>query len=129
MITKFEAEKLVEELVAESDPPYLQVFVADATGSHYLVLQRSQPFGVPEDCGVYVEVDDQSMSGYECIESCELTPDHLLVRTTKPLGLSKAVEVIEAAFTGRHRPSPQLVARLRAIFTGREDRLRVVGCE
>jgi hypothetical protein len=127
MTVSFEAHTLVEELVADNDPPYLHVGMADATGSHYLMLHRSQPFDDLEDWGVYVEVDDQLLSGYDCISSCELSPDRMVVRMAEPLSPSKPIDAVEVKFSAAHRPSPELIARLRAIFTGREERLRIVG--
>src|SRR5688500_16789065 len=112
MTISFDAQTVIEELVSDNDPPYLQVAMADATGAHYRRLNRSQPFDDPEDWGVYVEVDDQLQSGYDCVASCELTPERLVVRTTKPLGQSKPVDVIEVAFANGGRPSPEMIARL-----------------
>ena len=90
------------------------------------MLQRSQPFGDAEDWGVYVEVDDQLLSGYDCVADCELTTERMVVRLTEPLGRSKPVEEVEVRFTDGYRPSPEFVSRLRAIFAGREGRLRIV---
>jgi hypothetical protein len=125
MTISFVARTVVEELVADSDPPYLQVAMADAAGSHYLMLHRGQPFDDPEDWGMYIEVDEQLLSGYDCVASCELTPERMVVRTTKPLSPSKPVDLIEVWFAEGLGPLPELVARLRAIFTGRDDRLQV----
>lgn len=127
MTITFEAQTLIEELVADNDPPYLHVGMTDAAGLHYLMLHRSQPFDDPEDGGMYLEVDDQLLSGYDCVASCELTPEKMVVRTTKPLSERKPVDAIEVSFADGRRPSREFIARLRAIFTGREDLLCVRG--
>jgi hypothetical protein len=126
MNVSFNAETLIEELVADNDPPYLHVGMADADSRRYLMLHRSQPFDDPEDWGVYVEVNDQGYSGYDCISSCEVSPVRMYVRMSKPLGRGNPVESVEVKFRPELRPSRALIARLRAIFTGREDLLRVL---
>jgi hypothetical protein len=127
MTVSFDAETLIEELVADNDPPYLHVGMADADNSHYVMLHRSQPFGDPEDWGVYVEVNDQDYSGFDRIASCELSRDRMLVRMSEPLGSNLPVESVEVKFKPGRRPSSEFVARLRAIFTGREELLHVDG--
>ena len=126
MDVSFDAETLIEELVADNDPPYLHVGMATADSRQYLMLHRSQPFDDPEDWGVYVQVNDQGYSGYDCISLCELSAERMLVRMSKPLGRGKPVESVEVKFKPERRPSRELVARLRAIFTGREELLRVL---
>jgi hypothetical protein len=126
MNVSFEAETLIEELVADNDPPYLHVGMADADSRQYLMLHRSQPFDDPEDWGVYVEVNDQGYSGYDCVSSCELSPERMVVRMSEPLGRGNPVESVEVKFKPDRRPSPALIARLRAIFTGHEQLLRVL---
>src|SRR5688572_23421989 len=86
MNVSFDAETLIEELVEDNDPPYLHVGMADADSRQYVMLHRSQPFDDPEDWGVYIEVNDQGYSGYERIQSCELSPERMLVRMSEPLG-------------------------------------------
>ena len=122
----FDAETLSEELVADNDPQYLHVGMADADGCQYIMLHRSQPFDDPEDWGVYVEVNDQGYSGYDCISSCELSPDRMVVRMSKPLGRGDPIELVDVKFKPDRRPSPELIARLRSIFTGRIELLRVL---
>jgi hypothetical protein len=121
----FNAETFSEELVADNVPQYLHVGMADADGGQYLMVHRSQPFNDPEDWGVYVEVNDQGYSGYDCISSCELYPDRMVVRMSKPLGRGDPIEFVEVKFKPDRRPSPELIARLRSIFTGRNDLLCV----
>ena len=125
MTVTFDAETLVEELVADNDPPYLHVGMADEDGRQYLMLHRSQPFGDAEDWGVYVEVNDQRYSGYDCISSGQLSAGRMLVRMSKPLGGGNPIESVEVKFDPSRQPSREWIARLRAIFTGREHLLRV----
>lgn len=126
MNISFEAETVVEELVADNNPPYLHVGMANADGSHYLMLHRSQPFDDPEDWGVYVEVNDQRYSGYDCISSCELSQNRLLVRMVEPLGDNNSIESVEVQFKPNGRLSSDFIKRLRAIFTGREELLHIL---
>jgi hypothetical protein len=126
MLVTFEVAILIEEFVADNDPPYLHVGVADAAGENYIMLHRSQPFNDDRDWGIYIEVNDQRFGGYDCIASCELTARQMVVRLRKPLGSRDSVDAIEARFSPGNRPSSAFIARLRAIFTGYESHLSIV---
>jgi hypothetical protein len=129
MLVTFEVAILIEEFVADNDPPYLHVGVADAAGAHYIMLHRSQPFNDDRDWGIYIEVNDQRFGGYDCIASCELTAKKMVVRLCQPLGNRDPVDAIEARFSPGNRPSPAFIARLRAVFAGYESQLSIVDAD
>jgi len=128
MKVKLNVDTFFEALITDGDPPCLRVALADSESAQYLVLQRSQPFVDPADAGVYVEVNDPHYSGYDRISSCEVTANAMLVRMSMPLGGRRnPIRSVEAVFKPAQQPKPEFIARLRAIFTGRETLLRVSG--
>ena len=134
MIVRFDAA-LFESGLDEGGDPYFYVFVADATNSHYLDLQRARPLDAAdpatdeddapfdeEDEGIYIEVDGQGFSDYECISLFELSPTGLRVQLARPLG--GQVTGVEIAFPAA-KPPPQFLDHLRSIFFERESLLRI----
>ena len=95
MRIRIDATTLVEELVADNDPQYLHVGAADLSGMKYLTLQRSLPVGDNEDWGVYIEVNDQAHSGYDCISTCVVSGEGMTVNLAKPLDAGGQIEGID----------------------------------
>lgn len=120
---RFAAAEIAFGLVDDADPPYLHV--AFAGGGHYLQFQRQQPLADDEDWGLYVEVDDPARSGYECVGTCDLSADEMVVVMVEPLGpTDDEVTRVEVTFDAGAAVPPGLVDCLRAVFAGRERRLR-----
>ena len=146
MIVRFTADRLESGLDEESDP-YFYVFLADADLSHYLTLQRAQPLADTEpgsddgeededdddnppheedDDGIYLEVNDQLFSGYDCVSRVEISPNVLRVELSRPLDRSCPITAVEIIFPAGRRPPPAFLDHLRAIFFEREAMLRIV---
>ena len=136
MIVRFDAD-LFESGLDDGGDRHFYVFVADATRSHYLTLQRGHPHGAAdpitdendapsyeEDEGIYLEVDDQLFSGYECISLLELSPTGIRIELTRPLDTRRPITGVEIAFTTA-KPPPQFLDHLRSIFFERESLLRI----
>jgi hypothetical protein len=104
LIERFEASSFESGLAADNDLPYWYVFLADASQTHYLTLQRRQPFDDEEDWGVYVEVNDQGFSGYERISLCEVSGKAIRIMLTGPLGSHGQVQGIQVDFAPGRRP-------------------------
>ena len=124
MPIEFAASDVSFGLVDDVDPPYLRVQFTDATGASYLQFQRQQPQADDEDWGLYVEVNDPAFSGYECVARCDVSADEIAVRLIDPLGPGDEVDGVVVTLDGVAVP-PALVDCMRAVFAGREDRLRV----
>lgn len=124
MVISFEAKMLDSGLDEENDP-FFYIFVADAAHAHYLTFQRSPPDS-EEDDGIYAEVDDQAFGGYDRVLKCGVLPDGITVDFVPALGSRGQVKGVAIRFAPGIQPSPEFLGHLRTIFTGKEDRLRII---
>jgi hypothetical protein len=89
-----------------------------AGGEHYLMFQREVE-EAGEDWGVYLEYDDQSNGGYECVAACRIDADLLSVDLAKQLG-RRLVSVTGFDVTLRLSPEQAETVRagIRRLFRG-----------
>ena len=138
MVIRFDAAFFEWGLDDENDPAYHFVYAADASRSHYLLLQRGYPLGAcdpitdeedadvyEEDEGVYVEVDDQGFSGYEHVSSCDASPRGLRLEFARPLGSRGGVTGVDVVFPAPGQPPAGFFECLRSVFFEREAQLRM----
>ena len=90
----------------------------------YVTLQRTVADG-EDDWGIHFEFNDQINGKYECIKSCSLTRDHLLVELTEPIDTKKEVHSVDVNLEISEDDHEALTAMLRRIFRGKLDLLRV----
>ena len=90
----------------------------------YVTLQRTVADG-EDDWGIHFEFNDQINGKYECIKSCSLTRDHLLVELTEPIDTKKEVHSVDVSLEISEDDHEALTAMLLRIFRGKLDLLRV----
>ena len=90
----------------------------------YVTFQRAVDDG-EDDWGIHFEFNDQINSKYECIKSCTLTRDHLLVELTEPIDTKKEVQAVDVCLEVSEDDLQAFTDMLRRIFRGKLDLLTV----
>jgi hypothetical protein len=98
---------------------------ADKNCSSYLNFQRDPDFVGDDDRGVYVEFNDQTNSGYNCICRCPVAADSLTVEFTEPIDRQKRVMSAIVHYGMATDDLFPFIAMLRRTFTGCESLLEV----
>jgi hypothetical protein len=98
---------------------------ADSTDEyHYINFQRAAKIGSPDDTGIYFELDDQVNSGFNIIESCELSPNQLTIKLSEKLN-SCSGEIIVSFNSYASKDLQPINEGLKKIFLGYESLLKV----
>jgi hypothetical protein len=123
----------VDEASTEQNPDYILAGVSSREQSaaarepyRYVLFARSLPIGSDEDWGIYVEFDDQSNAGYDCISRCQLTRDRLVVKLASPTVRQIRINTLDVSMRISDAHFADFVRGLEAIFVGQENRLRIV---
>ena len=90
----------------------------------YVTFQRAVDDG-EDDWGIHFEFNDQINGKYECIKSCSLTRDHLLVELTEQIDTKKEVQSVDVSLRISEDDHEAFTAMLRRIFRGKLDLLTV----
>jgi hypothetical protein len=88
----------------------------------YVTFQRSVEGG-DDDWGIHFEFNDQINGKYECIKSCSLTRDRLLVELTEPIDTKKEIQSVDVSMEVSEDDLEAFTEMLRRIFRGKLDLL------